>query len=47
MSLTFPVRMRSAPSPEQVIRAFVDGTYGAAATLARWDRAALERPRPA
>ena len=35
--------VRTASSPEQMIRAFVDSTYDAAATLARWDRKALER----
>jgi hypothetical protein len=35
--------VRTAASPEQAIHAFVDSTYDAAATLAKWDRAALER----
>jgi hypothetical protein len=35
--------VRSAPSPEQMIREFVASTYEAGAKLARWDRAALER----
>jgi hypothetical protein len=35
--------VRQAPSPEQEILAFVDSTYDRAATLANWDRAALER----
>ena len=35
---------RRASSPEDAIRSFVDTTYEQAATLARWDRAALERP---
>lgn len=35
--------VRAAASPELAIRAFVDSTYDAAATLGRWDRAALER----
>jgi hypothetical protein len=35
--------VRTAPSPEAAVRAFVDTTYDAAATLAGWDRAALER----
>jgi hypothetical protein len=35
--------VRSAPSPDAVIAAFVDSTYEAAATLAGWDRAALEK----
>ena len=39
--------VRAAASPEAAIAAFVDSTYGHAATLAGWDRAALERPVPA
>lgn len=35
--------VRTAASPEADLAAFVDGTYEAAATLGRWDRAALER----
>ena len=35
--------VRSAPSPEAAISAFVDSTYAAAATLAGWDRVALEK----
>lgn len=35
--------VRTAPSPEQAIRDFVDSTYDAAASLARWDRSSLER----
>lgn len=35
--------VRTASSPEKEIAAFVDSTYEAAATLAKWDRAALER----
>ena len=38
--------VRTAPSPEAAIAAFVDSTYSQAATLAGWDRAALERPAP-
>jgi hypothetical protein len=34
---------RSAPSPEAAITAFVNSTYEAAATLAGWDRATLEK----
>ena len=34
---------RTAASPEQAIHAFVDSTYEQAATLAHWDRPALER----
>ena len=39
--------VRAAASPEEAIIAFVDSTYSQAATLAGWDRAALERPVPA
>jgi hypothetical protein len=35
--------VRTSPSPENAIRAFVDSTYDAAATFAKWDRAALEK----
>ena len=35
--------VRTSVSPEAAIRAFVDSTYDAAATLGKWDRAALER----
>jgi uncharacterized protein DUF5996 len=35
--------VRTATSPEATLREFVDSTYTAAATLAGWDRAALER----
>jgi hypothetical protein len=35
--------VRAAPSPDQAILAFVDTTYDRAATLAGWDRMALER----
>lgn len=34
--------VRAAPSPDAAITAFVASTYDAAATLAGWDRAALE-----
>jgi hypothetical protein len=34
--------VRTAASPEAAITAFVDSTYSSAATLGRWDRAALE-----
>jgi hypothetical protein len=34
--------VRSAPSPEAAIRAFVESTYAFGADLAGWDRAALE-----
>ena len=36
--------VRLADSPEMAIREFVESTYEQAADLARWDRAALERP---
>jgi hypothetical protein len=36
--------VRTAPGPDEAIEAFVDSTYDRAATLAKWDRAALERP---
>ncbi len=35
--------VRTSAAPEQAIAQFLDSTYTAAATLARWDRAALER----
>ena len=35
--------VRTAPDPDAAIRQFVDSTYAQAATLAKWDRAALER----
>jgi hypothetical protein len=35
--------VRSAPSPEDEIRAFVTSTYDAAATLGNWNRASFER----
>ncbi len=34
---------RRAPSPREAVLDFRRGTYDAAATLAKWDRAALER----
>jgi hypothetical protein len=37
---------RRAPSPEQAILDFFQSTYEAAATLAGWDRGALERTPP-
>ena len=37
--------VRTAASPDQAILDFVDSTYSQAATLARWDRPALERAR--
>ncbi len=36
--------VRRSPSPERALRAFVDSTYMWGATLAGWDRKALERP---
>jgi len=36
--------VRQAASPDDALLAFLRSTYEAAATLARWDRAALERP---
>jgi len=38
--------VRTAGSPDEVLLAFLQSTYEAAADLARWDRAALERPVP-
>jgi hypothetical protein len=35
--------VRTAASPERAIHAFIDSTYEQAATLANWDRFALER----
>ena len=35
--------VRTAEQPEQALLAFCQSTYAAAATLAKWDRAALER----
>jgi len=35
--------VRQSPSPDNAIYAFIDSTYDVAATLAHWDRAALER----
>ena len=35
--------IRTAASPDKAIHAFIDSTYERAATLANWDRAALER----
>jgi hypothetical protein len=39
--------VRTAASPEAAVAAFVDSTYDRAATLAGWDRPALERLAPA
>ena len=38
--------VRAAESPEQAILTFVGSSYDSAATLAGWDRAALDRARP-
>ena len=38
--------VRNAASPDAAILAFVDSTYDRAATLAGWDRAALDRATP-
>jgi hypothetical protein len=36
--------VRTAPSPDQTVLEFYQSAYDAAADLARWDRAALDRP---
>jgi len=36
--------VRTAASPESDLARFVDSTYDVAASLAHWNRAALERP---
>ncbi len=36
--------VRTSPSPEKALESFLESTYAAGARLARWDRAALERP---
>lgn len=36
--------VRASPSPEKAVFDFLQSTYDAAATLAKWDRASLERP---
>lgn len=36
--------VRKAPNPDEMLLDFVQSTYEAAASLAGWDRAALERP---
>ncbi|HEX8918612.1 MAG TPA: DUF5996 family protein, partial [Chloroflexota bacterium] len=38
--------VRQSPSPDQMILDFFQSTYEVGATLAGWDRAALERPNP-
>jgi hypothetical protein len=35
--------VRTATDPDRALEAFIDSTYTNAATLAGWDRAALER----
>ncbi len=37
--------VRTSSDPDAAIQRFIDSTYDRAATLARWDRAQLERPR--
>ena len=36
--------MRAAPDPRAALLEFLQTTYEAGATLAKWDRPALERP---
>ena len=36
--------VRRSPSPERALLAFINSTYASGATLAGWDRKALERP---
>ncbi|HXQ53833.1 MAG TPA: DUF5996 family protein [Stellaceae bacterium] len=36
--------VRAAAAPDEALLAFLQSTYDGAATLARWDRASLERP---
>ena len=38
--------VRTSSSPDQLILDFFQSTYEVGATLAGWDRAALERPNP-
>ncbi len=38
--------VRTAASPDEVLLGFLQTSYTAAAELGRWDRTALERPRP-
>ena len=43
---TLPYRdVRTAADPDHLLLSFLHATYGVAADLAQWDRAALERPR--
>jgi len=37
--------LRREPSPDDALLAFLDSTYDVAADAAKWDRAALERPK--
>ena len=37
--------VRTAASPAAELTAFLESTYDQAATLAKWDRAELERPQ--
>ena len=41
--LTNWVQGQTTSPPDEVLRAFLDSTYQAAADLGRWDRPALER----
>ena len=44
-SLPLPYEtVRDAPSPDVAVLEFYQSAYDGAATLARWDRAALDRP---
>jgi hypothetical protein len=36
--------VRSSPDPEGALLEFLESTYEAAASLAKWDRKSLERP---
>jgi hypothetical protein len=36
--------VRTAPAPDQAVLEFYQSAYDATADLARWDRAALDRP---
>jgi hypothetical protein len=39
--------LRREPSPDEALLTFLESSYAAAANLAQWDRALLERPSPA
>jgi hypothetical protein len=39
--------VRTSEDPDEAIRRFVESTYNQAATLAHWDRVALDRPQAA